>query len=92
MAQNITYFVNLIVIEIMIRNSPDFEQTFIPIGKDAFTGWGEYMSIGLYSATLECLGWWNLNICFLFSGYLGTTEIAAQVVIMQIKDFSTMIP
>jgi Na+-driven multidrug efflux pump len=41
---------------------------------------------------LECLGWWNLNIVFLFAGYLSVTSIAAQVIIMQIKNFTTMIP
>jgi MATE family multidrug resistance protein len=50
------------------------------------------MRIGLYGAILESLGWWNLHICFLFSGYLGTDSIATQVVVMQIKNFTTMIP
>lgn len=50
------------------------------------------MSIGWYGALLECLSWWNLNICFMFSGYLGVSQIATQVVIMQIKNFTTMIP
>ena len=54
--------------------------------------WKEYLSVGIYGAILECLGWWNLHVCFLFSGYLGVREVATQVVIMQIKNVTTMVP
>ena len=77
MALNCTYFVNLIILEILIRCSETFKDTYIPLSADSFTCWGEYLTIGIYSALLECLGWWNLNICFLFSGYLGIAETAA---------------
>lgn len=75
-----------------MRGSEAFEKTYIALDSRAFELWGEYLEIGWYGALLECLTWWNLHICFMFSGYLGVTETAAQVAIMQIKNFTTMIP
>lgn len=89
---NLTFFLNMFIIDFWISQSSDFEQTWISHDGRSFEGWGEYLSVGLYGALLECLGWWNLNICFMFSGYLGVTSTATQVVIMQIKNFTTMIP
>ena len=89
---NLTYFTNMIVIEFWVRNSHDFEDTWVPHDSRSFTEWGEYLSVGVYGALLESLAWWNLHICFLFSGYLGVSQIATQVVIGQIKNFTTMIP
>ena len=68
---NITYFVNLVILDVLITMSPTFAGTIIPHDQRSFSGWNEYFSIGLYGALLECLGWWNLNICFMFSGYFG---------------------
>lgn len=41
---------------------------------------------------MECLGWWNLNICFLFTAYLSTDNTAAQVVLLQLKNITDVIP
>lgn len=82
----------MLIIEYWVRSSHEFEDTWIKHDSRSFTEWREYMSIGWYGALLECLSWWNLNICFMFSGYLGVSQIATQVVIMQIKNFTTMIP
>lgn len=71
LAINITYFINFIILDQLINISPEFAQTKISHDPRSFTEWGEYFRIGLYGALLECLGWWNLNICFMFSGYLG---------------------
>jgi MATE family multidrug resistance protein len=70
---NLTYFINMFIIEYWVRSSHEFEDTWIKHDSRSFTEWGEYMSIGWYGAILECLSWWNLNICFMFSGYLGVS-------------------
>ena len=71
MALNLTYFINLTTLEILVRSSESFKDTYISIDSRAFKGWYDYLEVGFYSAILECLTWWNLNICFMFSGYLG---------------------
>jgi Na+-driven multidrug efflux pump len=48
--------------------------------------------LGISGALQECLGWWNLNICFLFSAYLSTDNTAAQVVLIQMKNITEIIP
>ena len=75
-----------------LTNGTYFKDTYVKSDERTYTEWGEYMRIGFYGALQECLIWWNLNICFMFSGYLGVTEIATQVIIMQIKNFTSMIP
>lgn len=92
-AMNITYFLNFIFLEIWITSSDAFIDNWHNYHSGSgFSAWRQYFKVGWYGAILECLGWWNLNICFLFSGYLGVAQIAAQVVVMQIKNFTTMIP
>ena len=72
----------MLIIEFWVRNSHDFEETWVKHDSRSFSEWGEYLRVGIYGAILECLAWWNLNICFMFSGYLGVSQIATQVVIM----------
>ena len=76
-ALNLTYILNLLFLNIWLSKSDDFKDTWIPFThlKDdkysATQDWPVYLRVGFYGAILECLGWWNLQICFLFSGYLG---------------------
>lgn len=76
-ALSLTYFINLGLLEIFVRRSAAFAETYVTVDKQAFERWGEYLEVGWYSAVLESLSWWNLHICFLFSGYLGVNEAAA---------------
>ena len=92
LALTITHFTNLFVLERFIGSREDFKETWIKNDDRSYQEWVSYFEVGWYGALLECLGWWNLHICFLFSGYLGVTQIAAQVVIMQIKNFTSTIP
>ena len=89
---NITNLTNLLLLDCWMSFSGDFKETLVKYDCRSFTDWGAYMDVGIFGALLECLGWWNLDICFLFSGYLGVESIATQVVVMQIKNFTNMIP
>ena len=80
---NLTRIISLIILDIWMYCSDDYKDTLVrKHDKRSFTGWDEYMKVGFYGAILECLGWWNLNICFLFTGYLSKNAISTQVVIM----------
>lgn len=74
---NLTYFINLGILDMWISMSGQFTQTRIPYDFRALQAWKEYLGIGIYGALLECLGWWNLNICMMFSGYLGVSYVGA---------------
>jgi len=82
----------MLLLDGLIARREDFKETWIPNDGRVMQEWASYFKVGMYGAILECLGWWNLHICFLFSGYLGVVEIATQVVIMQIKNFTSLIP
>lgn len=75
-ALNITHFTNLIILEKWISSRDDFKETWVKNDERCMTEWGSYFKVGIYGAMLECLGWWNLHICFMFSGYLGVKQIA----------------
>jgi len=79
---NLTNLINLILLDSLMSFSGEFQETLVPYDWRSFKDWKGYMDIGLFGALLECLGWWNLDICFLFSGYLGVDTIATQVVVM----------
>lgn len=76
MSLNLTYIMNSVILDVLIATSADFAHTMVSHDQRSFSGWEDYFSIGLYGALLECLGWWNLNICFMFSGYFGVRQIA----------------
>lgn len=76
-AYNITNLFNMAILQLWILTSSEFEKARVGLDMRAFDEWGEYLRIGLNGAFLECLGWWNLNICFLFSAYLETDSTAA---------------
>ena len=82
----------MLLLDFMITNRDDFKETWIKNDGRIWQEWASYFKVGIYGAGLECLGWWNLHICFLFSGYLSTEDVATQVVIMQIKNFTSLIP
>jgi Na+-driven multidrug efflux pump len=73
----ITHYTNLIILDKWIGSREDFKETWIKHDERSKTEWGPYFKVGIFGALLECLGWWNLHICFLFSGYLGVNQIAA---------------
>jgi len=72
----------MLILDMWLSRSPAFEKTWIKHDVRTWSEWPAYFKVGGYGALLECLGWWNLHICFLFTGYLGVTEVATQVVIM----------
>ena len=63
-AMNITYFLNFIFLEVWITTSEAFVDNWIHYHNGSgFSAWRQYFKVGWYGAILECLGWWNLNIC-----------------------------
>ena len=74
-SMNITLISNMVLLDAYISRREDFKETWLPNDSNSYKEWRAYFKVGFYGAILECLGWWNLHICFLFSGYLGIIEI-----------------
>ena len=43
----------------------------VPISKDAFSGWSEYLKISLPSTIMICSEWWAFEILTILAGTLG---------------------
>jgi MATE family multidrug resistance protein len=58
---------------------------------DTFRGIGEYLGLGIPSAAMLCLEWWAFEIMTLITGYIGVTEQAAQIILLNIVGTTFMI-
>ena len=53
---------------------------------------GPYLAIGVPGALMLCFEWWAFELLAIFSGFMGTNQLAAEVVIINIVSFIFMIP
>jgi MATE family multidrug resistance protein len=72
---------------------PAVQRTLQPFSTSAaFTGWWQFIALGLPAAAMLCSEWWAYEILSIFAAALGTEAIAAQVIIFQTAAFLFMIP
>lgn len=57
-----------------------------------FSGWFDYLRIGLPGAMMLCFEWWAFEILAVISGWIGVQALAAEVIIINIVSFIFMIP
>lgn len=67
---------------------PAMKQKFFH--KRTFMGTFQYLELGIPSAAMLCLEWWAYEVMTLMSGYLGVTEQASQIVLMNLIAFLFM--
>mmetsp|Transcript_26160 Transcript_26160/g.44103 ORF Transcript_26160/g.44103 Transcript_26160/m.44103 type:complete len:479 (+) Transcript_26160:70-1506(+) len=58
----------------------------------AWQNWSEFISLGLPGTVMLCSEWWAFECLTIFSTFLGTAQVAAQTIIMQIASLAFMIP
>lgn len=67
-------------------------RTLQPWDRRAFTDWWEYIQLGLPGTIMLCSEWWAFECLMLFATFLGTPQVAAQTIILQISSMSFMVP
>lgn len=67
-------------------------KTFHFINKDSFRGWNVYFRYAVPSMMLLAIVWWNKEIIAFFAGTLGTDQLAANVVLLNLNTFLFNIP
>eukprot|EP00347_Sterkiella_histriomuscorum_P002719 403367069 len=93
MATNITFIVNLVLIDLFMYKSIKFQYTRAPFfNKSVFEEWREYLRIGIPGAFMLCFEWWAFEFLAIFSGYISVAALAAEVVIINIVSFIFMMP
>ena len=64
----------------------------VPINKDAFSGWSEYLKISLPSTIMICSEWWAFEFITVLAGVLGVVELASITVVNGIVCSLFMVP
>ena len=60
--------------------------------KEAFKGWGEYLSLAVPGTVMLLLEWWLFELYSIFSGYFNEYHFAANVIIMNYATLWHMFP
>jgi MATE family multidrug resistance protein len=71
---------------------PEVQRTLQPFDRKALTGWKEFFMLGLPGTVMLCSEWWAYEVLAVFASLLGTTQVAAQTIILQTASLAFMIP
>lgn len=82
LATTITYFSNFLIVTIYCVWSKDLKESFFFPDRETFRNMGEYLRIGIPSASMLCLEWWSLEVLALIAGYINVITTASFVIIV----------
>jgi MATE family multidrug resistance protein len=71
---------------------PAVQKTLQPLNFQAFSRWLEFASLGFPATLMLCSEWWAFEILTFLASQLGTPEVAAQTIIIQIASLAYMVP
>ena len=83
-ASVITNSIIYIIIMVYTNMLPDLREANTFPDAQVFKNLGEYMSLGVPTAAMQCLEWWAFEVMTLIAGYIGVTEQASQLVLLNI--------
>ena len=92
-ATNITFIMNMAISDVILLSSKEFELTrVLEEWKMLFSGWSDYLRIGIPSVIMLCGEWWAFEILAILSGIIGIADLAAEIIIINIVSFVFMAP
>ena len=94
-ATNITYIFNMIILDFWIafHSEGQFKNMWIGWARSSLEGLGTFLEYGIFSAMMECIHWWALEVLIIMSSYRQSQNyFAAQVVIMNMFTLAYMVP
>jgi MATE family multidrug resistance protein len=97
LATNITWILNMLIADLVVRwkkyqGHADLTHMINFYDLTVFRDVSTYLRIGVPNMLMLCCEWWIFEILTIFSGLLGVTQLAAEVVIVNIITFIFMIP
>jgi MATE family multidrug resistance protein len=93
MATNVTYTLNLVLLEIIVYKKTAFDKTRAGFpDKRAWRNIWEYLKIGIPGACMVCFEWWCFELLAIFSGLISVEALAAEVIIVNMVSFIFMFP
>ena len=93
-ATNITYILNLLIVDawIRIRKNHDFKDMVYWYDRTCYTNLWPYLKIGVPGMLMLCFEWWAFELLAIFTGLLSVNDLAAEVVIINLTSFIFMLP
>ena len=86
-----TYLSSFVQIGLSLRY-PAVQRTLQPLDWRAFDDWKEFILLGLPGTVMLCSEWWAFEFLMLLATFLGTAQVAAQAIILQISSIAFMVP
>lgn len=93
-ATNITYILNMVITDAWIRYGKDTKYKHMIFFYDhtCYTDLWAYIKIGTMGMLMLCFEWWAFELLAIFSGLLGVTALASEVVVINMVTFIFMLP
>ncbi|XP_024021593.1 protein DETOXIFICATION 14-like isoform X2 [Morus notabilis] len=86
----ISYWLNVILLVLYMKCSPDCENTRISISLELFQGLREFLRFAIPSAVMVCLEWWSFELLILLSGFLPNAELETSVLSVCLSTITTL--
>ncbi|XP_078176661.1 protein DETOXIFICATION 16-like [Carex rostrata] len=94
LGSGISNWVNVAILAIYVRLSPNCKKTWVGFSKEAFRDLAEFFKLAVPSALMVCLEWWSFEFLVLLSGLLPNPQLETSVlsVTLNTASFMFMIP
>lgn len=92
LATNITYILNMLIIDTCCYFIPKFRRAWKMPDKRVFDNMWDYFKVGLPGACMLCFEWWCFELLAIFSGLMSVEALAAEVIIVNLVSFIFMVP
>jgi MATE family multidrug resistance protein len=92
LATNLTYFLNLVICELLMLRNAKIRLTYRLPNKSMFKNIWHYLSIGVPGAMMLCFEWWAFELLALLSGLISVEAQAAEIVVINMASFFFMVP
>ena len=80
----------------MSQRYPEVKRTFTALREfdwsQSTKEWWQFISLGLPGTAMLCSEWWAFEVTVIMAGFLGTEQVAAQVIILQVASLAFMVP
>ncbi|XP_047968387.1 protein DETOXIFICATION 12-like [Salvia hispanica] len=78
-AMDISMWLNVAMLGLFMKYSPDCQKTRAPISMKIFEGMKEFFRYAIPSALMICLEWWSFELLILLSGLLPNPQLETSV-------------
>ena len=93
-ATNLTYILNMVITDLWIRcgSKSKYANMIFFYDHTCYTDLWSYIKIGTMGMFMLCFEWWAFELLAIFSGLLGVTALASEVVVINMVTFIFMLP